>query len=175
MKVKRILFILLAIAIIVTFLVTLKVQKEKSVTEVFYEWFNGWTSDLVKMRTTYHEKVGLMIIPDTTNEDYTNPENLKEMKDFLEQTKKIELWKIDTELVIIDYWYNKIDQMLTKKLTKEQIVFVKSYFLDGKKRAVDFRQLTVTYLDDYLSLINFMYTTVVSGKKMDNNDVLKYN
>jgi hypothetical protein len=157
MKAKRILFILVAIAIIFTLFVKLKAQKEKSATEGIYEWFNGWTSDLVKIRKTYHEKVGLLPIPDTTNYDSIDPKALIELIDLL------------------DFWYNKINLILTGKLTNELILFLKNNLLDGQKIGVDFRQFTVTYFDDYLNLINFMYDVQSYGRKMDNDEVLKYN
>jgi hypothetical protein len=55
------------------------------------------------------------------------------------------------------------------------IVFLKSYFLDGQKRGADFRQLTLTYFDDYLNLVNFMYGIIISGKKMDTSGLQNYN
>lgn len=56
---------------------------------------------------------------------------------------------------------------------------MKDKLLEGEKIVADFRQVSVIYFDDYFNLINFMYGAVnhaVSlGRKMDNNDLNKFN
>lgn len=174
MKPKQTIIILVLVVLIVAVFGTLKKRNNKVATEGITEWFNGWTSDLVITRTIYHEQVGLLSIPDMKEEDYLKADKLEELKSLLQKTKKLELWKMDTLTLISDYWYNKIDQM-QGKLTADQIIFLKSYFLDGQKRGADFRELTVTYFDDFLNYINFMYETVISGKKMDKSGLQIYN
>jgi hypothetical protein len=174
MKAKQTIGILALVILIVVVFGTLKNRKEKLAIDGINEWFNGWTSGLVKIRTIYHEQVGLLPIPDMNEEDYLKADKLGELKNLLQKTKKLELWKIDTATLISDYWYNKIDQM-QGKLTADQIGFLKSYFLDGQKRGADFRQLTVTYFDDYLTVVNFMYSTIISGKNLDKSGLQNYN
>jgi hypothetical protein len=174
MKAKQMIGLLVLLILIVAVFATLKHRKEKLAIDGINEWFNGWTSDLVKIRTVYHEQVGLLSIPDMKEEDYLKADKLGELRISLQKTKKLELWKIDTATLISDYWYNNIDQM-QGKITSEQIVFLKSYFLDGQKRGADFRQLTLTYFDDYLNLVNFMYGIIISGKKMDTSGLQNYN
>lgn len=174
MKAKQTIGFLALVLLIVVVFGTLKNRKEKLAIDGINDWFNGWTSDLVKIRTIYHEQVGLLSIPDMKEEDYLKADKLEELKNLLQKTKKLELWKMDTLTLISDYWYNKIDQM-QGKLTADQIIFLKSYFLDGQKRGADFRQLTVTYFDDFLNYVNFMYGVVISGKKMDKSGLEIYN
>ena len=133
MKTKQIIGLLVFVILVVAFFGLSKQRKEKLATDGITEWFNGWTSDLVKIRTIYHEQVGLLSIPDMKDEDYFKAGKLEELKNLLQKTKKLELWKIDTATLISDYWYNNITQ-LQGKITGEQIVFLKSYFLDGQKR-----------------------------------------
>jgi hypothetical protein len=174
MKAKRTIVILVSLVLIVAVFGTLKKRKEKGATEGITEWFNGWTSDLVKVRAMYNEQVGLLSIPEMKEEDYLKADKLEELKNLLQKSKKMELWKMDTLTLISDYWYNKIDQ-LQGKLTADQVVFLKSYFLDGQKRGADVRQWTVTYFDDFLNYVNFMYGIVISGKKMDNSGLQIFN
>lgn len=121
MKSKSFLYFLATIIIIVAiFYITSNGKKDKIATDHYLEWFNGWTSDLVKIKTIAHEKSGLIKIPgELKDKDLTNPEKLKEFRNFIEQTKELELWKIDTGSMINDNWYNKIDQLLKEKLTSE--------------------------------------------------------
>jgi hypothetical protein len=181
MKAKNLLYFLATIIIIIAiFYVTSNGKKDKIANDHYLEWFNGWTSDLVKIKTIAHEKSGLIKIPgELKGEDLTNPEKLKEFRNFIQQLKKLELWKIDTGSVINDNWYNKIDQLLKEKLTSEQVIFVKNKLLEGEKNLADFRQVSVIYFDDYFNLINFMCGAVNDaislGRGIDNNDINKFN
>lgn len=170
MKTKNLIYALLVIVAIAIIGVTNKNREEKLSEKGIYDWFNGWTSDLVKVRTVYHERLAKLAKPDTTNEDAINEKKLRELLSFLEQMKELEIWKMDSGLVVSDFWYKKIDQMLSGKINQEQIVTLKNYLLDGQKIVIDFRQQSLTYFDDYITVISYIHNIISSGIKMDNNE-----
>jgi hypothetical protein len=170
MKAKNFVYALLIIITVAIIGVTIKNRKEKLSEKGIYDWFNGWTADLVKFRTIYHEKLSKIAIPDTTDEGALNEKKLRELLSYLTQTKELELWKIDSGLIVTDFWFKKIDPMLSGKLNEDLTAKLKNYMLEGQKIGMDFRQQSQTYFDDYLTVISFIHNIISVGKKMDNNE-----
>ena len=123
----------------------------------FNNWFNGWITEELEMRKTYHLKLNSLTPIEMSNQDYQNLEKLKKYRLFIDKLGQIELWKNDKSLEIDENYYSQIDKQLGEYSDlKEQLSFLKLKFKEGIDEGKKFRQVTDNYINDQLSFIDFL-------------------
>jgi hypothetical protein len=159
--------------IIIMLFANISCSQNKKVDLAINRWINGWVDETIEMRKIYHTKLNsIQPVEIKSDKDYLNVNLIKKRKEVLEQLLKIELWKFDKSNEINDRWYNKIDSLLSKSVSKEQISFLKDYITKGNNLVNDFRQVSNNYFNSQILFTNFL---LERNCNLKSSDELEYN
>ena len=175
-KQKVIVFLIVIIAITSYGLFIENFQDKKNVDEI-NNWLNAWVNETIEMRKTYHSKIdSIQVVEINPPKDYYDVDKMKAFNNCLEQVLEAELWKFDKGLEIDNNWIKKLDPSFDKKYP-EQITFLKDQLNKGINEATKFRIITINYVNDQVSFINFLLEKNCilnqSDETMYNNFALK--
>lgn len=174
-KQKILTFVIVIIAIISYGAVKEHYQEERvnKSTEAIKAWLNDFSGQMIEIIKEYHRKTSeIKYVAIESDNDYFNINKMKSLKESLEQTLKVELWKIDKIIELSKTTNYNVEIKLENHISKEQIKALKNYINENINEAEKFRQLTIDYTNNQISFINFLLDR---NCKLSTNDETMYN